>query len=154
MTTTSPASDPALPTTTATTATAETEPSTSRPPTQDDSTAQASATSNPEADTNPPSESSPTKQTARQKKLDTVHAHIATLSTQLSDLQTERESLLLNLTDPTPSSASSTVKRHIRLLHSYNEIRDVGSGLLGLIADQRGVRTAEVFDEFGVGGGD
>jgi hypothetical protein len=43
------------------------------------------------------------------------------------------------------------VKRHIKLLHTYNEIKDVGQGLMGLIADSRGVRLKEVMEEIGVG---
>lgn len=46
---------------------------------------------------------------------------------------------------------STTVKKHIRLLHEYNEIKDVGQGLMGLIADARNVRQIEVQREFGVG---
>ncbi|KAJ5661557.1 uncharacterized protein N7477_009173 [Penicillium maclennaniae] len=46
------------------------------------------------------------------------------------------------------------VKRHIRLLHEYNEIKDTAQGLLGLIADARGVRQIEVEREFGVKEGD
>jgi DNA repair protein Swi5/Sae3 len=52
----------------------------------------------------------------------------------------------LSRNDPT-----ATVKRHIRLLHEYNEIKDVGQGLMGLIAEGRGVRQIEVEREFGVG---
>jgi hypothetical protein len=43
------------------------------------------------------------------------------------------------------------VKRHIGLLHAYNEIKDVGQGLIGLIADSRGVRVREVMEEMGAG---
>lgn len=46
------------------------------------------------------------------------------------------------------------VKQHIGLLHQYNEIKDIGLGLMGLIADARGVRLGEVLEEFGVGGKD
>ncbi|KAL4883264.1 DNA repair protein [Aspergillus karnatakaensis] len=48
------------------------------------------------------------------------------------------------------NNPSETVKRHIRLLHEYNEIKDVGQGLMGLIADARGVRVVDVHKEFGV----
>jgi hypothetical protein len=47
--------------------------------------------------------------------------------------------------------AAETVKKHIKLLHDYNDIRDVGQGLVGMIADNRGVRIGELYDEFGVG---
>lgn len=43
-----------------------------------------------------------------------------------------------------------TVRAHIAHLHAYNEIRDVGQGLIGLVADGRNVRAAEVYEEFGV----
>ena len=47
--------------------------------------------------------------------------------------------------------AAETVKRHIKLLHDYNDIRDVGQALVGMIADNRGVRIGELYEEFGVG---
>ena len=50
--------------------------------------------------------------------------------------------------------AQATVKAHIKLLHDYNEIRDVGQGLMGIIADNRGVRARDVYQEFGVDEGD
>lgn len=48
----------------------------------------------------------------------------------------------------------ATVNRHIRLLHEYNEIKDTAQGLMGLVADARGVRQVEVEKEFGVKEGD
>lgn len=48
----------------------------------------------------------------------------------------------------------ATVKAHIKLLHDYNEIRDVGQGLMGIIADNRGVRVRDVYQDFEVGEGD
>ena len=48
----------------------------------------------------------------------------------------------------------ATVKAHIKLLHDYNEIRDVGQGLMGIIADNRGVRVRDVYRDFDVGEGD
>ncbi|KAF2452300.1 DNA repair protein, partial [Lineolata rhizophorae] len=50
--------------------------------------------------------------------------------------------------------AKAVVQRHIDLLHSYNEVRDVGQGLIGLIAESRGVRIKDVQDEFGVSSND
>jgi DNA repair protein Swi5/Sae3 len=37
------------------------------------------------------------------------------------------------------------------LLHEYNEIKDAGQGLIGLIADARGMRQVDVERELGVG---
>jgi len=48
--------------------------------------------------------------------------------------------------------AHKIVKRHIALLGRYNEVRDIGQGLLGMIADQRGIRIVDVMEEFGVVG--
>lgn len=45
---------------------------------------------------------------------------------------------------------STTVQRHIHLLHEYNEIKDVAQGLMGLIAEARGVRLIEVQREYAV----
>lgn len=50
--------------------------------------------------------------------------------------------------------AAAIVQRHIRLLHEYNEIKDIGQGLMGLIAEARGVRQVEVQRDFGIGEGD
>lgn len=46
--------------------------------------------------------------------------------------------------------AHEVVKRHIALLGRYNKTRDAGQSLMGLIAEQRGVRVAEVMDELGI----
>jgi hypothetical protein len=48
------------------------------------------------------------------------------------------------------AAANKIVREHIKLLHEYNELKDVGQGLMGLIADQRGVRIIEVQEEFGI----
>lgn len=34
---------------------------------------------------------------------------------------------------------TDTVQRHIALLHDYNEVRDVAMGLMGIVAERRGV---------------
>jgi hypothetical protein len=52
------------------------------------------------------------------------------------------------------AAANRMVKEHIKLLHEYNELKDAGQGLMGLIADQRGVRIVEVQDEFGIDAND
>lgn len=50
--------------------------------------------------------------------------------------------------------ANETIKKHIKLLNQYNEIKDVGQGLMGMIAEQKGVRVVEVMPDFGVEEGD
>jgi DNA repair protein Swi5/Sae3 len=59
-----------------------------------------------------------------------------------------------SITAPAPADADAIVRRHIRLLHDYNEIKDVGQGLMGLIADARGIRHVDVQAEFGIGSKD
>ncbi|GKZ35013.1 hypothetical protein AbraIFM66950_005452 [Aspergillus brasiliensis] len=54
------------------------------------------------------------------------------------------------LTLTSSNDPSTTVKRHIRLLHEYNEIKDIAQGLMGLIADARGVRQVDVQREYGL----
>ncbi|KAL4912519.1 Swi5-domain-containing protein [Aspergillus aurantiobrunneus] len=89
----------------------------------------------------PPSHESP-----RNKKLATLRASIADLEAQASQIEDQVAKIRAKL----KGDASDTVKRHIRLLHEYNEIKDVGQGLMGLIADARGVRQVDVQKEFGV----
>ncbi|EXJ66046.1 uncharacterized protein A1O5_10660 [Cladophialophora psammophila CBS 110553] len=48
------------------------------------------------------------------------------------------------------SHAQSIINRHISLLKSYNEIKDIAMGMLGLIAEKEGRRLKDVMDERGV----
>ena len=49
------------------------------------------------------------------------------------------------------ASANAVIKEHIQLLHRYNEIKDIGQGLMGLIADKRGARIKEIMEDYGIG---
>lgn len=49
-----------------------------------------------------------------------------------------------------PHPAAATVRTHIQLLHAYNETRDLATGLMGILADNRGVRACDVHAEFDV----
>jgi DNA repair protein Swi5/Sae3 len=108
-------------------------------------------------------------------RLTALEARKATLTQTLADLKAERHSLAtqtklpsgLPLATTNPStglplsedeilasalkSSNAVVKEHITLLHKYNEIKDIGQGLMGLIADKRDCRVVVVMDEFGVG---
>ncbi|KAK4895022.1 hypothetical protein LTR27_006889 [Elasticomyces elasticus] len=89
------------------------------------------------------------------------------LESTLTELQSQRAALVAKTTLPSGlampadwsdeqkektahTNANAVIKEHIGLLHRYNEIKDIGQGLMGLIADQRGVRIAEVMEEFGL----
>lgn len=52
--------------------------------------------------------------------------------------------------------AKEVIKAHIQRLHRYNEVKDVAQGLMGMVAEARGVRIGELYEggEFGVGEGD
>ncbi|KAK1981565.1 Swi5-domain-containing protein [Colletotrichum cereale] len=52
--------------------------------------------------------------------------------------------------------ASAVVARHVGLLREYNEIKDVGQQLMGMVAEKRGVTVGSLYrtGEFGVGSKD
>ena len=45
---------------------------------------------------------------------------------------------------------SLTVNRHIRLLHDYNEIRDVALNFVGKIAEKERCRSVDILKEYGM----
>jgi len=81
----------------------------------------------------------------------TLQASISKLESQIADTEAQLTETRSRLKSP---DVSDTVKNHIRFLHSYNEIKDVGQGLMGLIAEARGVRYVDVQREFGIEAGD
>lgn len=111
-------------------------------------------------------------------RLTALEARKAHLTQTLTELKARRQTLAtqaklpsgLSLPTSTPSSgepltedeilasalksSNAVIKEHIALLHRYNEIKDIGQGLMGLIADQRDCRVVNVMEEFGVGEGD
>jgi hypothetical protein len=136
---------------------------------------------NPPPTTEPQSSPSATKTEEEAPKpttnprLTALEARKATLTQTLADLKAQRHSLAtqtklpsglpLAMTNPSTGlplsedeilasalkSSNAVVKEHITLLHEYNEIKDIGQGLMGLIADKRDCRVVVVMDEFGVG---
>lgn len=46
--------------------------------------------------------------------------------------------------------AKATNQEHIRSLTQYNELKDIGTSLIGMIADNRQKRIIEVMEELGV----
>jgi DNA repair protein Swi5/Sae3 len=121
----------------------------------------------PSSDTPPPSPTQETEKEETNPKILALQAKLATLTSTLDTLQQDRATLALNAKLPsglpmptyaTPEEtlshalkASNTViKAHIHQLHAYNEIKDIGQGLMGLIADKRGCRIMAVMEDFGV----
>ncbi|CZT49731.1 uncharacterized protein RSE6_10615 [Rhynchosporium secalis] len=80
-------------------------------------------------------------------KIASIQARNASLEEEIRKKKAKLDEVTRELKHP----AAETVKLHIKLLHDYNDIRDVGQGLVGMIADNRGVRIGELYEEFGVG---
>ncbi|KAH0538753.1 hypothetical protein FGG08_004707 [Glutinoglossum americanum] len=121
------------------------------PPTDSSSTNHPPDATPPAHDTPPTTEPSTPKTPAPDaktlKRKLSLEAKLANLRAQIQELKARRDELRPQLRNP---DAAMTVKRHIRLLHDYNEIRDIGTGLMGMAADSRGVRVRDVYAEFGV----
>jgi hypothetical protein len=85
----------------------------------------------------------PQMETPVARYLPSIHAH----SLPAPPLMASEEVEISN-------QAQVVIKKHIKLLHRYNEIRDVGMGLIGIVADSRGVRIRDCQEDFGVEDGD
>ena len=72
-------------------------------------------------------------------------AHACTSRSEVLSQDIEQKDI-----DQALRTARSVMKDHIALLQRYNEIKDIGQGLLGLIAEQRGCRIVDVMEELGV----
>ena len=46
------------------------------------------------------------------------------------------------------------VATYLESLHEYNEMKDTAQALVGMVAEQRGMRVQEVLDKYGVSEGD
>lgn len=122
-------------------------------------------------------QSNPSKPKPENHRLAALEAKKASLEETLEDLKAQRlrlatetklpSGLPLPTTNPAGEplddseilssalkSSNAVIKDHIALLHKYNEIKDIGQGLMGLIADQRDCRVVKVMEEFGVAEGD
>ncbi|KAJ6123556.1 hypothetical protein N7471_010873 [Penicillium samsonianum] len=87
-----------------------------------------------------------TKSYKDQQRIASLRASIASLEARHAVLEASLTSVTTQLID----NPNTTCERYTQLLHEYNDIKDVGQGLMGLIADARGVRQVEVEKEFGV----
>ncbi|KAL9007237.1 MAG: hypothetical protein Q9188_000040 [Gyalolechia gomerana] len=75
----------------------------------------------------------------------TLEAKIAALRLQIDDTRAKLQHDAAKLKHP---DASQTMQNHIRLLREYNDIRDIGTSLMGIIADNRRVQMKRVYEEF------
>ncbi|KAL1642073.1 hypothetical protein SLS58_005661 [Diplodia intermedia] len=124
---------------------------------------------------------SPQMQPHGDKRLPNAQARTAALQATLADLTARRSDVvkefaavpsvaekLPSRTTPTASpepatnaetdaavqAAKAIIQQQIRRLNDYNEMRDVGQELMGIIAESRGVRIKEVQEEFGISAND
>ncbi|KAL7267764.1 hypothetical protein RUND412_009631, partial [Rhizina undulata] len=79
---------------------------------------------------------------ARERKLGKLRADNRALEKELVEVREKRAEVLNKLKNS--ETPEETVKHHIKLLHDFNDIRDVGLGLIGLVAENRQVRVQDV----------
>ncbi|KAJ5179574.1 Swi5-domain-containing protein [Penicillium capsulatum] len=101
----------------------------------------------------------------RDQRVENLRTAIAKLQTenarmeaQIAEMRSKLKFVLLPSVDSYLTAFShdptTTVREHIRLLHEYNEIKDVAQGLMTMIAEDRGVCLDTVYKDFGVDGMD
>ncbi|PPJ54677.1 hypothetical protein CBER1_06000 [Cercospora berteroae] len=129
------------------------------------STGQAQAQSNSAV---PATSQEPKPAQAPNSRVPALQAKQAALQSKLADLQAQRTAYIEKATLPSGlampedwneeerakqalATANGVIKEHITALHRYNETKDIGLGLMGLVAEGRGVRQKIVMEEFGIG---
>jgi hypothetical protein len=101
----------------------------------------------------------------RDTQLDDLRARQAALESTIAELLSQRTSLVdsksptfdLHESEDTETraklavdAANIKIKSQIKQLQQYNDIKDIGTQLMGLIAEKRGCRIGEVQEEFGI----
>ncbi|KAF9288608.1 swi5-like zinc finger protein [Mortierella alpina] len=75
-------------------------------------------------------------------------AKIAQLKATILDLERQEQELLHSIRgEGTPSEI---IDRHIKELHRYNEIKDVGQIILGKCAEVEGTTIKEQYEKYGL----
>ncbi|KAL8679225.1 MAG: hypothetical protein Q9186_004467 [Xanthomendoza sp. 1 TL-2023] len=80
------------------------------------------------------------------RKIANIDIKIAALEAQIEDTKVKLDEAAAKL-NPHPAQ---TVNKHIRLLREYNHIRDIGTSLMGIIANNRQVPMKRVYEDFRV----
>ncbi|KAL8659084.1 MAG: hypothetical protein Q9226_000612 [Calogaya cf. arnoldii] len=81
------------------------------------------------------------------RKTANLEIKIAALETQIEETKAKHNDAAAKLKNPDPHQ---TVSNHIKLLREYNDIRDIGTGLMGVIANNRQVPMKRVYQDFHV----
>ncbi|KAL8908501.1 MAG: hypothetical protein Q9171_005419 [Xanthocarpia ochracea] len=80
------------------------------------------------------------------KRTANLENKIATLDAQIKEVQAKLE----DATDKLNSDPNQTVNHHIKLLREYNDIRDIGTSLMGILANNRQVQMKRIYEDFHV----
>ncbi|KAK6008437.1 hypothetical protein QM012_000340 [Aureobasidium pullulans] len=109
--------------------------------------------------------SSKTSSSGRDSQLDALRARQAALDSTVAELLSQRTSLVNSLSSTSAihesgdtntraklavDAANIRIQDQIRQLQQYNDIKDIGTQLMGIIAEKRGCRIGEVQEEFGI----
>lgn len=107
-----------------------------------------------------PASKTPSRETRLLASIASLETNISTTEAQLSRalhqisqsdaFKSKQEDTNTNSDAAALQHAQHTVANHINLLKSYNEIKDIAMGMLGLIADKEGRRVAEVMEQRGI----
>lgn len=106
-----------------------------------------------------------TPSSGRDTQLDALRARQAALETTVAELHSQRTALINSFSPSTEihksedaetraklavDAANTKIKSRIKQLQEYNDIKDIGTQLMGIIAEKRGCRIGEVQEEFGI----
>ena len=78
---------------------------------------------------------------------------IQTMQGQIRDLDVSNKEQLVAL-EMSEDQLKAAHKRHINLLHQYNELKDVVQAMIGRVAHARGVKAADLYENYGLSLGD
>lgn len=91
----------------------------------------------------------------------TLHSASQTLTPSTTDQalcpgqeEIDVNSVVAIRTEQALAISTAKMKLHVKQLQQYNDLKDIGQQLIGLIAEKKGVRIVEVQREFGVDGND
>ncbi|KAL8667599.1 MAG: hypothetical protein Q9202_000454, partial [Teloschistes flavicans] len=76
-----------------------------------------------------------------------LEAKIATLQVRIDETKVKLDGATAKLKHPDPNH---TVNGHIKLLREYNDIRDIATGLMGIMAEHRQLPMKRVYQELGL----